>query len=121
MKRFVFACSLFLASVSYVACTASSSPTVSSESNVSSNVTPCTAVSFQTQVLPIIQNKCASCHTTGNRDGDFTSYASMQTDIPQIRLQALVLKNMPPRNAAQLTAEESEALKCWIDSGTEDN
>ena len=117
MKRFVLTSSLFALSVLYVACTAASTPTPSG----TVTQTACGEVSFQTQVQPIIETKCVSCHGTGNREGDFTSYAGIKSALSEVRLHALVIKNMPPRTAPQLTTEESDTLKCWIDSGAENN
>lgn len=118
LKGFASTGLLFLNFSLYVACTATPNP---ASMSTSTDTPDGEAVSFQTQIQPIINTKCLACHGTGSREGDFTSYAGIKREIGDIRMHALIIKNMPPRTEPQLSAEESQLLKSWIDNNAPEN
>lgn len=121
MKRFIGSTFLFLSFGLYVACTSSSNPSIVATGTDTISATSCESVSFQTQIQPLMSEKCLTCHGSNSRDGDFTTYDNVKREINEIRMHALIIKNMPPSTAPQLTPEESEQLKCWISNSAEDN
>jgi hypothetical protein len=85
------------------------------------------AVTFNQDVLPILQNNCQSCHHAGGiAPMAFTSYESTRPWAKAIKA-AVISKQMPPwfadphvgefRNAPKLTAADVRVLTAWADSG----
>jgi hypothetical protein len=86
-------------------------------------------ISFASEVLPVVEERCAACHTNG---GAGTGHLDMGTvgDIHQARAGmelALTSGAMPPwsptangvalANSRALGAGESEAILAWIEAG----
>jgi hypothetical protein len=86
------------------------------------------AVDFGTQVLPILQNSCYSCHSGNRPIGglrlDARSFA-MRAIVPGNgkdsrvvhRLEGMDGEPQMPFGLAPLPAEQIETLKAWIDQG----
>lgn len=91
-------------------------------------------VDFEKQVLPILENKCTTCHSGANRKGrlDLSSYEAMQkggkhgaslvpgkpADSLLIKLSARIQKPaMPPEDDEPFTPEELALVKAWISQG----
>lgn len=78
------------------------------------------AVSFATNVQPIINTKCATnsgCHGAGsvNGPGPLTSYAAVKAAAADIK-SAVVSGRMP--KTGTISAAEVNTIKCWADNGT---
>lgn len=77
-----------------------------------------TPAKFSTDVLPLIQSKCAipGCHNAAASGGlTFQTYTQISAAKLRIHTQAVVQKTMPP--TGPLLPAESDKLKCWIDGG----
>jgi hypothetical protein len=85
------------------------------------------SVSFNKDVLPILQKNCQVCHRTGEvAPMSFETYASTRPWAKAIK-QAVLKKQMPPwfadirygdfRNQPQLTDSDIQTLTAWADSG----
>ena len=85
------------------------------------------SVSFNKDVLPILQKNCQVCHRTGEvAPMSFETYASTRPWAKAIK-QAVLKKQMPPwfadikygdfRNQPQLTDSDIQTLAAWADSG----
>ena len=85
------------------------------------------AVTFYRDVLPILQNRCQSCHRAGEIGPmPLGSYTEARPWAKAIR-QAVVTRKMPPwnadgphgkfRNDPSLSQAEIDKLTAWIDSG----
>ena len=76
---------------------------------------------YSSDIAPVITAKCAlpGCHVAGSSFGDFSAYAELKQRADNGRIQRNVfeLKKMPPSTQAQLTDEEKDKLKCWLDNG----
>lgn len=91
---------------------------------------------FNDLVLPILENKCMSCHKEGKikgelrmdhieglqkggKSGPFVLAGDFKNSllIQRIDLPMEEKKHMPPKNKAQLTEEELEILKEWVANG----
>jgi len=85
-------------------------------------------VTFNKDVLPILQNNCQSCHRPGGiAPMSLLTYESARPWAKAIKT-AVVNKQMPPwfadphvgnfRNAPKLTAENIKTLAAWVDGGS---
>jgi uncharacterized membrane protein len=90
---------------------------------------------FRQQVRPMLQAKCLSCHGDGEElegDLDLRSREAMLRGgksgpalVPGRGLASLIYqslrrtdeKRMPPREREQVTPDETDALKSWIEAG----
>ena len=88
-------------------------------------------VSYVDQVVPILQEKCVSCHRPeGIGPWAMTSHAMVQGFSPMIR-EVILTKRMPPWHAdpainafkhdMSLSVEQAQTLISWIDSGANNN
>lgn len=82
-------------------------------------------VSFM-EVQGIIQQRCQSCHSSRPTDPDWPAPpAGVVYDTPDdiVRLKdrimerAVINKNMPQNNKTNMTPEERDAIRCWIEQG----
>ncbi|UTW64212.1 c-type cytochrome [bacterium SCSIO 12741] len=80
-------------------------------------------LSYQSDVVPILQSKCIICHTSGGTGpGDFNDYNVVKDKIDNNNLRSLVNDDiMPKSGATALTAGEKETLLKWIDDGANQN
>jgi uncharacterized membrane protein len=90
-----------------------------------SSNTKCKEVSFA-EINMIIQQRCISCHSSRPTDDVYTAAPNgVKYDTPQeiavkkdLILQRVVLtKTMPQNNKTNMTPEEREAIRCWIEQG----
>lgn len=84
-----------------------------------------TKISF-TQVNSIIQSRCISCHSSKPTDDVTTAPPNGVTyDLPenivklkdQIMQRVVITKTMPQNNKTNMTIEEREIIRCWIEQG----
>jgi uncharacterized membrane protein len=85
----------------------------------------CSEVSF-TEINSIIQQRCVSCHSSRPTDEVYTAPPNgVKYDTPleiiakkELILQRVVLtKTMPQNNKTNMTPEERELIRCWIEQG----
>ncbi len=85
----------------------------------------CREVSF-TEINTIIQQRCVSCHSSRPADEVYTAPPNgVKYDTPleiaakkELILQRVVLtKTMPQNNKTNMTPEERELVRCWIEQG----
>jgi hypothetical protein len=88
---------------------------------------PATQVTFNKDVLPILQNNCQTCHRPGEvAPMSFLTYDSTRPWAKAIKT-AVLTRKMPPwfadphygdfRNAPKLTQTEIDTLAAWADTG----
>ena len=70
------------------------------------------AKSYKTDVQPLIQSYCASCHA------QFSSYSQMKSNSASIRSR--IVSGSMPKNASMSTDEKNKIV-CWIDNGCLNN
>lgn len=68
--------------------------------------------------LTVLQQKCNVCHRTDNPGKVFT-IDNMEALAPKIYKQVFVKQRMPKGRKIQLTAEESQVLKNWVETKVE--
>lgn len=78
--------------------------------------------SYEREVAPIIEQRCATCHYPGNtQSGDvFDDYAAVYSRR-QTALTRVYSCVMPPEGAAPLTLDERRALLQWFVCGAPEN
>jgi len=79
----------------------------------------CGEITYTDQLATIINNSCAftGCHVSGsNAPGDFSNYASMLSRLESglIKDRVITQGNMPIA-PGELSAEDLELFKCWIE------
>ena len=89
-----------------------------------SNAT-CKEVSF-TEVNTIMQQRCVSCHSSRPTDDVYTAPPNgVKYDTPEeimakrdlIMQRVVVTKTMPQNNKTNMTPEERDAIRCWLEQG----
>lgn len=85
----------------------------------------CQEVSF-TEIYPIFQERCVSCHSANPTDDVWTAPPNgVVYDTPQdivkltdkIMQRVVITKTMPQNNKTGITPEEREKIRCWIEQG----
>jgi hypothetical protein len=76
---------------------------------------------YQRVIRPILQEYCWTCHSTDSLEGEldlerFIDIGSLkqETDVWEMVLEQLSTDQMPPQDAAQLSAEHKAKLVGWI-------
>lgn len=79
-----------------------------------------------TQIYSIVQTRCVSCHSSQPTDDTWTAPPNgIVYDTPQdiqkltdkIMQRVVVTKTMPQNNKTNMTPEERELIRCWIEQG----
>ncbi len=88
-------------------------------------------VSFATDVLPIFENRCASCHKSGGPDPILTGSAAYQSinnskyinlDSPESSLiYSYVAPGASTHTHRQYSAAQAQYVLVWIQQGAENN
>ncbi|MFZ4522838.1 MAG: hypothetical protein ACOYNC_14110 [Bacteroidales bacterium] len=71
-----------------------------------------TAKSFSSDVLPVINSACKSCHS------DYSNYSRISGDKAAIR-STIVNGSMP--EGSTMSAAQKNTVVCWIDNGAPNN
>lgn len=83
-----------------------------------------TTISFATDVLPIMEANCASCHQPGNASGgyDLSTYTAIAANANAIvgSMKANGYQLMPIGGPA-LADSTIQKISCWINQGKQDN
>lgn len=84
-------------------------------------------LSYTNGIKTIVDTYCAysGCHVTGFLAGDFSSYQGMLSRLENggIRERAIITMDMPEpgSNPENLTQEDFDDFKCWLDNGFPEN
>jgi uncharacterized membrane protein len=85
----------------------------------------CATISYA-EVNTIIQQRCVTCHSSRPTDNVYTAPPNgVKYDTPQeivakkdlIMQRVVVTKTMPQNNKTNMTPEERDVIRCWIESG----
>lgn len=89
------------------------------------STTKCRDISF-IEVNAIIQQRCIQCHSSRPTDNVYTTAPNgVKYDTPQeiiakkdlIMQRVVVTKTMPQNNKTDMTPEERDVIRCWIEQG----
>lgn len=87
--------------------------------------TKCNEISFA-EVNAIVQQRCVSCHSSKPTDNVYTAPPNgVKYDTPQeivakkdlIMQRVVVTKTMPQNNKTNMTPEERDIIRCWLEQG----
>jgi uncharacterized membrane protein len=87
----------------------------------------CKEVSFA-EVNAIIQQRCIACHSSKPTDDVYTTAPNgVKYDTPQeiankkelIMQRVVITKTMPQNNKTNMTPEERDVIRCWIEQGAD--
>jgi uncharacterized membrane protein len=108
--------------------------TPTAEINSNNNTSGSVAVSFSNDVLPLLQDRCVSCHggEKTSRGLKLTSYENVMAgsnngamviagDLENSKLFQLVEAGKMPKRGGKLTDAQIEILKQWILAGAQNN
>ena len=85
----------------------------------------CSTISYA-EVNSIIQQRCVQCHSSKPTDNIYTAPPNgVKYDTPMeiaakkdlIMQRVVVTKTMPQNNKTNMTLEEREVIRCWIEQG----
>ena len=77
-------------------------------------------VSSASDIMPIMQNNCGSCHTPGGSQTDYTNYANASGDVNVILDRIQRAQGSPgfmPKNGTSLTQQEINLIQQWLNDG----
>jgi uncharacterized membrane protein len=89
------------------------------------STTQCKEVSFA-EVNTIVQQRCIQCHSSKPTDDVYTAPPNgVKYDTPQeivakkdlIMQRVVITKTMPQNNKTNITPEERDLIRCWIEQG----
>ncbi len=64
----------------------------------------------------------STCHSSGSKRGDFTSYDGLKPDLDNGNFEKEVLIDQRmPRGSQTLTQEQINTIQCWVDNGYPEN
>ncbi|APR78258.1 Hypothetical protein A7982_03605 [Minicystis rosea] len=83
---------------------------------------PTSAPSYATDVAPIVQKYCGSCHVAGGQESDkpLDTYSTLSTRSSEVAHEISGC-DMPPSDATQPTTAEMQTVLDWIACGAQDN
>ncbi|MGK7395512.1 MAG: c-type cytochrome [Candidatus Cyclobacteriaceae bacterium M3_2C_046] len=93
--------------------------------NKAENIAVKEVVSFEKEVLPIIQQTCAieTCHIGGQTPPNLTKYNRIRAWAQRIKLRVTLPRApMPPKDSkVRLTQDQIDKIVTWIDQGANNN
>lgn len=83
---------------------------------------PSSPPSYKTDVAPILQSRCTSCHSSGGSQPDplLDTYAGVKAEINEVKNEVAGCE-MPPAGSTALTEAEANTILAWIVCGAQDN
>ncbi len=78
-------------------------------------------ISFSTQVLPMIQNNCVSCHDVGATAPTLTTHAEISANATSVLNTLNGTPVLMPQGGPALNDSLIKQFSCWIDQGKLDN
>jgi uncharacterized membrane protein len=89
----------------------------------------CSTISYA-EVNAIVQQRCVQCHSSRPTDNIYKAPPNgVKYDTPQeivakkdlIMQRVVITKTMPQNNKTNMTLEEREVIRCWIEQGAKTN
>ncbi len=116
MKKIFFILGLFL----IASCSKS---TGTSKSFSSSDCT--STISYKTDIQPIMNSYCTSCHQPSNAKGGYTltTYSGVTSNTSKVLASMLHNSGAKamPENADQLSDDLLKKMYCWVNQGAKNN
>lgn len=74
-------------------------------------------LSFEVDILPIIEQRCTACHNQGSGLADYTNYQTSFNSTAKLLNRVTILKDMPRNNVTGMTQPERDLFAQWINEG----
>ena len=83
----------------------------------------CSTVTFSDDIAPIVESSCAiaGCHAAGFIFGDYTTYEGLEDFAKDGTMETAVITDKTMPKTGQLTQDELDKFKCWLDAGAPNN
>jgi len=84
----------------------------------------CDTVKFSTTIAPILSVSCTTsgCHDVASVNGDYTTYAGIESLAKDGTVEMQVITNMTmPKAGDPLSQTQLDQFQCWLDAGAPDN
>jgi uncharacterized membrane protein len=107
---------LMFVTVLLFACSAMATTEVKPHKVVTYTDVPFETVSFEKNVKPIVQNRCAACHTGTNGLLNLLDYSVAKDNGSKIRSN-MISGRMPLRNLTGISDYERFVIRAWVDKG----
>jgi len=126
---FLFIAGILLAAL-LVGCGSGSGAAPAAGGSSGSTTGGASSVSFAKNVLPILNDRCSSCHggPTPRAGVDLSSYDSVMnsqvitpSDAQNSRLVIAVESGLMPRSGDPLTADQIQTITNWVNAGAPNN
>ncbi len=78
---------------------------------------------YYSSIKVIIDTNCmnGSCHGSGSKNGDFTTYSGLSEVISNGKFEKKVLKKQTMPRGFALTQDEINTVQCWVENGYREN
>lgn len=79
-------------------------------------------ISFSNDILPVINDRCVSCHAQGSGSGEYYNHATISSNADAVlnSLQPSATNQMP-MGSAPLHDSIIQKISCWIQQGKQNN
>lgn len=79
-----------------------------------------TAVLYEGDIRPLIQNNCAlaGCHAAGATPPELTDFEMVHARAADIRHMTQSRQMPPPTSGRSLSQEEIDKIACWVEQGS---
>lgn len=74
-------------------------------------------LSYQADILPVIQQRCALCHNESSGLPNWQIYQVIFSKQERVYQRVVVEKSMPQGNLTNMTENERVLFKSWIEQG----
>ena len=78
-------------------------------------------ISFNQQILPMIQNNCISCHDVGQTNPTLTNYSEISANASNISGTLHGQPILMPEGGPALADSLLQQFSCWIQQGKQEN
>lgn len=79
------------------------------------------AISYSSQIVPILNNACIGCHSSSGSAHDMTNWSSVNADASSGNLYNDVNTGSMPQGGQKLSDCDIAKIKKWVDAGAPNN
>ena len=90
-------------------------------SNSTSGCDTVNAISYASQIVPILNSACTGCHNSSGTAHDMTNWNSVKNDALSGDLYNDVNSGSMPQGGSKLSDCDIAKIKKWVDAGALDN
>lgn len=79
------------------------------------------AISYSSQIVPILNSACTGCHNSSGSAHDLTTHSAVQVDALAGTLYNDVFSGAMPQGGSKLSDCDIAKIKKWVDAGALNN